>query len=125
MLAGESLNGMRRMMLAVAAEAIREQPKVAHLQCVMSEGCQSITSYKITEKPPAEAMSVIFVIPRSREAAGGAFFEGVLNCLRWKRPSDLWSVLPYIDTRDGETPPPRDPEPRIFTDNYCRRGPAL
>ncbi len=125
MLAGESINGMRRLMLAVAAEDMREQPKVAPLQFLMSEGCQYITSYKITEKPPAEAMSVIFVIPRSREAAGGAFFEGVLNCLRWKRPSDLWSVLPYIETGDGEPPPPRDPEPPLFTANSDALAAAL
>ncbi len=117
MLAGESINGMRRLMLAVAAEDMREQPKIAPLQFLLSEGGQYVTSYKIAEKPLAEAMSVIFVIPRSRDAAGGAFFEGVLNCLRWKRPSDLWSVLPYIETGDGEPPPTRDPEPPVFTAN--------
>jgi hypothetical protein len=102
-------------MLAVAAENMREQPKVAPLQFVLSEGGQYITSYKVTEKPLPESMSVVFVIPRSREAAGGAFFDGVLNCLRWKRPSDLWSVLPYIQSEDGEPPPPHDPGPPLFT----------
>jgi HEAT repeat protein len=115
MLTGESLKGLRRVMLAVAAEGLREPPKVAPLQFLLSEGTQYITSYKVSEKPQPESMSVIFLIPRSREAAGGAFFEGVLNCLKWKRPSDLWSVLPYIETGDGEPPPPHDPEPPVFT----------
>jgi hypothetical protein len=116
-LAGESLKGQRRLMLAVAAGDMREPPKVAPLQFMLSEGGQHITSYKINEKPLPESMSVIFLIPRSREAAGGAFFGGVTNCLKWKRPSDLWSVLPYIETGDGEAPPPRDPEPPVFTGN--------
>ena len=125
MLAGESLKGLRRLILAVAADDMREPPKVAPLQFMLSEGGQHVTSYKISEKPLPEAMSVIFVIPRSREAAGGAFFEGVANCLRWKRPSDLWSVLPYIETGDGEPPPPRDPEPPVFTSNADALAAAL
>jgi acylphosphatase len=125
LLAGESLKGQRRLILAVAAGDMREPPKVAPLQFMLSEGGQHITSYKINEKPLPEAMSVIFVIPRSREAAGGAFFEGVANCLQWKRPSDLWSVLPYIETGDGEAPPPRDPEPPVFTGNADALAAAL
>lgn len=115
MLAGESVKGLRRLMLAVASEDMRAQPKVAPLQFLLSEGAQYITSFKVTEKPLPESMSVVFVIPHSREAADGAFYEGALNCLRWKRPSDLWSLLPYIETGDGEAPVPRDPEPPLFT----------
>ena len=115
MLPGESLKGTRRIMVAVAADDVREQPKVASLQFILSEAGQFVTSYKVTEKPQSEAMSVIFVIPRSREAAGGAFFDGTARCLGWKRPSDLWSILPYIETGDGEPPPPHDPDPPLFT----------
>jgi hypothetical protein len=115
MLAGESLKGLRRLMLAVASDDMREQPKVSPLQFILAEGGQYVMSYKVTDKPLPESMSVVFVIPRSREAAGGAFFEGALHCLRWKRPSDLWSVLPYIQTEDGEAPPPHDPDPPLFT----------
>ncbi len=117
MLAGESLKGLRRLLLAVAAEDMRDQPKVAPLQFILSEGGQYVTSYKAAAKPLPESMSVVFVIPRSREAAGGAFFEALLHCLRWKRHSDLWSVLPYIQTEDGDTPPPHDPDPPSFTAN--------
>lgn len=122
MLAGGNLKGLRRLTLAIAGEDMRGQPQVAPLQFLLSEGAQYITSYKVSEKPLPESMSAVFVIPRSREAAGGAFYEGVLNCLlRWKRPSDLWSLLPYIETGDGEMPAPRDPEPPLFTSN----APAL
>jgi hypothetical protein len=125
MLAGESLKGLRRLLLAVAAEDMRDQPKVAPLQFILSEGGQYVTSYQAAAKPLPESMSVVFVIPRSREAAGGAFFEGLLHCLRWKRPSDLWSVLPYIPTEDGGAPPPPDPDPPSFTANSDALGAAL
>lgn len=115
-LAGESLAGTRRAMLAVASDDAREQPKVAPLQFVLSEAGQYITSYKVMERPVPQAMCVIFVIPRSREAAGGAFYEGVQRCLAWKRPSDLWSILPYIESGDGEPPAgSHDPDPARFT----------
>jgi hypothetical protein len=125
MLAGESAKGLRRLMLAVAGENMRDQPKVAPLQFLLSEGAQYVTSYKVSEKPLPESMSVVFVIPRWREAADGAFYEGVLNCLRWKRPSDLWSLLPYIETGDGEAPAARDPEPPLFTGSADALATAL
>jgi len=84
---------------------------------MLSEGNQHVLNYKVTEKTLPEAMSVVFVIPRSRDAAGGAFFQGVLDCLRWKRPGDPWSILPYIEAGVSEPPPPRDPEPPVFTTN--------
>jgi len=115
MLPGESRTGMRRVMVAVAADDAREHVEVAPLQFILSEAGRFVTSYKVTEKPETSAMSVILVIPRSREAAGGAFFDGAARCLRWKRPSDLWSILPYIETGDGEPPAPHDPDPPIFT----------
>uniref|UniRef100_Q029J2 PBS lyase HEAT domain protein repeat-containing protein n=1 Tax=Solibacter usitatus (strain Ellin6076) TaxID=234267 RepID=Q029J2_SOLUE len=114
-LAGESIKGIRRALIAVASEDMRDQPKVAPLQFLLSEAGQYITSYKVVEKPPPEAISVIFVIPRSRDAAGGAFFSAAARCLTWKRPSDLWSILPYIEAGDGEPPAPHDPDPAEFT----------
>ncbi len=125
MVSGEAVKGMRRLMLAVAGEDMREPPKIMPLQFLLSEGAQYITSYKISEKPLPDAMSVVFVIPRSRESTGGAFFDGVLQCLRWKRPSDLWSIVPYIESGDGEPPPPRDPEPAVFTANPDSLAAAL
>ena len=124
-LAGESIKGMRRMMLAAASNDIRDTLKIQPLNFCLSEGAQYITSYKVTEKPLPDAISVVFVIPRSRDAAGGAFFHAVLRCLRWKRPGDYWSILPYIQTGDGEPPPPHDPEPPVFTPNAETLAAAL
>ena len=113
----ETGKGFKRAMLGVASDELREQPRILPLQFMLSEGNQHVLNYKVTEKTLPEAMSVVFVIPRSRDAAGGAFFQGVLDCLRWKRPGDPWSILPYIEAGVSEPPPPRDPEPPVFTTN--------
>ena len=64
MLPGDSIKGLKRLMVAIAGEDMRDQPKASPLQFVLSEGPQYITSYKVTEKPLAESMSVVFVMPR-------------------------------------------------------------
>ena len=114
-LAGESNRGIRRALIAVASDDFRDQPKVAPLQFLLSEAGQYITSYKVVEKPAPEPISVVFVIPRSRDGAGGAFFSAAARCLAWKRPSDLWSILPYIEMGDGAPPASRPPDPAGFT----------
>jgi HEAT repeat protein len=114
---GETSRGLKRLMLGVASDELREQQKVVPLQFLLSEGNQHVLNYKVSEKTLPEAMSVVFVIPRSRDAAGGAFVRAVLDCLRWKRPADPWSILPYIEAGASEAPPPRDPEPPVFTTN--------
>ena len=100
LLAASKLRGMRRVMAAVAAEGVKEQPRVAPLQFILSEGTQYITSYKVHEKPEPGAMSVVFVIPRTGDPGFKPFLEAALDCLKWKRPSDLWCVLPYLESGD-------------------------
>ncbi|MEO8368561.1 MAG: HEAT repeat domain-containing protein [Candidatus Solibacter sp.] len=116
MLEGETNKGLKRLKIGAAYDDLREA-RIAPAQFMLSEGNQHILNYKVTEKALPEAMSVVFVIPRDRDAAGGAFFQGVVDCLRWKRPSDPWSILPYIEAGTCEAPPPRDPEPPVFTTN--------
>jgi HEAT repeat protein len=90
---------LRRVTVAIASEGAREQ-RVAPIQFIMSEGKRYVTSYKVNERPEPEAMSVIFVIPRTAEEDFRPFAEGALQCLQWKRPSDLWCVLPYLESGD-------------------------
>jgi HEAT repeat protein len=111
---GSKLKSSRRIMAAVAADGSKEPLRVAPLQFLLSEGNQHITSYRVTEKPEPEAMSVIWVIPRTVEPDLKPFQEAALNCLRWKRPSDLWCALPYLENADEglgghvqELPPPQ------------------
>jgi HEAT repeat protein len=111
---GSRLKGSRRIMAAVAADGSKEPPRVGPLHFLLSEDNQYITSYSVTEKPEPEAMSVIWVIPRTVERDLRPFQEAALNCLKWKRPSDLWCVLPYLQSADEglgghvqELPPPQ------------------
>jgi hypothetical protein len=121
----DATKGWQRIMVAVAREDMRELPKVLPLQFYLSEGTQYVTTYKVTEKVLPESMSVVFVVPRSRETENGAFYAGVAKCLRWKRPSDLWSVLPYMESGDEEPPQPHEPEPPVFTSNAETLGASL
>ena len=96
----EGSGATRRLLVAVTGDDMRNQTRISPLGFILSEGASYVTSYRVTERPIQEAMSVVFVIPRSREA-GGAFHDGVERCLRWKRTSDLWSILPYIENGSG------------------------
>jgi hypothetical protein len=117
LLAGESLKGTRRVMVAVVGADGREMPKVPSLGVILTEGGAPILSYKVTERPVQEAMSVAILYPRQREAAG-PFLEAVETCLKWKRTSDLWCLIPYIETGDGEPPPAgQDADAATFTGN--------
>jgi hypothetical protein len=115
--AGTDQKGLRHVMVSVAGEDGREQPVVPPLGFILNENGPYVTSYRVTERPAPEAMSVVFLIPRLPEAAK-AFREGIASCLKWKRTSDLWCVLPYLETGDGAPPETNlDQEPPNFTAN--------
>lgn len=114
---GESKTGMRRVVVSLEGPDPRLEPKVPALGFILSEGGQYITSYKVAQRPSPEAMSVVFVVPRLHSAASH-FYEGIKSCLKWKRNADVWCILPYIETGDGDVPAPgADPDPPIFLRN--------
>jgi hypothetical protein len=49
-LGGDSIKGLKHVMVSVAGEDMREAPKVTPLQFILSESSQYITSFKVTEK---------------------------------------------------------------------------
>jgi len=109
-MAGEGAAGTRRVMIAVAGDDARELPKIHGLGFVLSEGGSYVTSYRVTERPAPDPMSVVFLVPRGRQAAQ-SFNTGIESCLKWKRPGDLWCILPYADTVDGGSPVDEEEEP--------------
>jgi hypothetical protein len=115
-LAGGNVSGTRRVLISVVADNTRQAPTVPPLGFILSEGASFVTSYSVIERPAAEAMSLVFVIPRSRDAAPG-MYEALESCLKWKRTSDLWSILPYLETGDGEPPAVQEPDPPVFASN--------
>lgn len=117
LIAGESRTGTRRVLLSIEGPDPRLQPKIPALGFILSEGGQYITSYKVSLRPSPEAMSIVFVVPRLHSAASH-FYEGLKSCLKWKRNSDLWCVLPYIEAGDGDVPAPgADPDLPVFSRN--------
>jgi hypothetical protein len=112
---GEGLRGTRRVLVTVAGDDAKELPRIPPLGFVLSEGGSYVTSYKVTERPAPDAMSVVFVLPRARQSAQ-PFYEAIETCLKWKRNSDLWSILPYVEAGEGEIPPAGfDPDLATFT----------
>src|SRR5262249_59685 len=83
----------RRLMVAIAGEDAVDQPRVGPVGFLLNEGGSYVTSYQVTERPPVPAMSVVFVLPRERSIAA-PFYSAVERCLKWKRTSDLWWMLP-------------------------------
>ena len=111
---GADAKGLRRALIAVAGSDARELPPIPSLGFVLSENGSPVTSYKMTERPAPDAMSVVFLFPREAQAAE-PFREGVVSCLKWKRTSDLWCILPYVESGDGNMPEAgRDPEAPAF-----------
>jgi hypothetical protein len=104
---------LRKVHLAVASNDVDEQPKILPTQFTLTEGARNVLAYKVTERPAAEAMSVIFIFPRSEEAASAPWNQGASQCLAWKRRSDLWCNLPFLPPGDPEAAgaSPRQPLP--------------
>lgn len=94
--------GQRRVRVAVAPNGGRELLAVLPTQFILSEGGQPVWSYKVTEKPDPEAMSVIFVFARDRGPNTSVWSAAALKCLEWKRPSDLWCAVPYFAEDDPD-----------------------
>ena len=112
---GDLQKNQRKVHLAVTTDNGHDLPKILATQFILSENGQNVCSYKVTEKPETEAMSVIFVFPRSGEAAAALWNQGALKCLAWKRHSDRWANLPFLPLCDAEARGHAIDEPPPFT----------
>jgi hypothetical protein len=112
---GDLQRTQRKIHLAVTTENGADLPKILPTQFILSENGQNVLSYKILEKPPVEAMSVLFVFPRAGAPDTAPWNQGALKCLVWKRPSDLWASLPFLPSGDPEARGHAIDEPPSFT----------
>ena len=94
--------GSRRLQLAIVSEDGGEQPRIRPTELILSEDGRQVVTYKVMERPMAQAVSVFWVLPRSGGPPGFPWNQAVLACLRWKRPSDLWALMHYLPTGDLE-----------------------
>jgi hypothetical protein len=91
--------------LATTPNAAAGPPKILPTQFILTEGARNVLSYKVVERQAADAMSVIFVFPRTEEPSSAPWNQAALQCLAWKRPSDLWCHLPFLPPGDPEASP--------------------
>jgi len=78
----------KRLLLAVTGHNGWTSPILLPTQLVLSEDGKTVTHYRVSEKPLAEALPVVFLLPASNARWAR---EAALACLPWKRPCDLWA----------------------------------
>jgi HEAT repeats len=93
--------GWRRLLVSVAGDDAGELPPVPPLGFALSESGSPVMSYKVVRRAAPPPMSVVFVLPRG---TAGPIHEGIESCLKWKRPQDLWSLIPYAGSIAGVVP---------------------
>ena len=91
----------RRLQLALTTEGSGEHRRVLPTHILLSEDGRHVIQYKMMERIEPEAISAIFVFPRSSAPGDCAFTRGALKCLSWKRPSDLWAIKGYVTESSG------------------------
>jgi hypothetical protein len=102
--------GGRRLRLAVTKPDGLSHVRVRPIQFMVTEDGQPVLKYRVVEQPAPEAISVVFVFPRHPDQAEAedACSKAALNCLKWKRTSDLWACLPWSPEVEGEPPSESD-----------------
>lgn len=98
----EQGDGQRRVSVAVLDTQGRESPRLLPTQFILTENGQPVWTYRVTERPAAQPMSVIFLFPHSLEVAGKLLDHNGLRGLAWKRAIDQWSSARY--SPDAELP---------------------
>jgi len=106
---------LRSIRVTLVANDGHEHPHARPTQFILTEDGQAVWSYEVREEPLPEAMSVVFVFPRSVAADVAPWTRAALQCLERKRPVDLWCSVPYVAGEDGGTADDANPELPRFT----------
>jgi HEAT repeat protein len=101
----ESQKTARRVRVAVVPGNGSENLKFLPTHFIVSEDNQAVMSYQVFERPARQAMTVIFVFPRTTTPDIAPWNQGALRCLDWKRPTDLWCTVPYLPDDDSAPAP--------------------
>jgi hypothetical protein len=96
----DAAKGARRLSLAVVADGKGMAPDLLPTHILLWEDGQMVTSYRVTERALPETNSVVFIVPKVRGGVPPAA-AAALECLPWKRPSDLWACS-YYETAPQE-----------------------
>lgn len=85
---------LRRLQLAVSS-GDGTAPRILPTQFLLCEDGRQVLDYKVTEGPAPDAMSVIFLFPRTGIPGATPWARAALRCRAWKRGSDLWAIQHY------------------------------
>jgi hypothetical protein len=88
----------RRVSAAVLTADGRGSPRVLPTEFHLSEDGQPVWIYRVAEKMAPGPLSVLFLFPRKLNKIAQPWDQGALQCLKWKRSTDLWSAVPYSGT---------------------------
>jgi hypothetical protein len=110
---GEGQKGTRRLSLAVASQGKGLAPDILPTQILLSEDGQMVTGYRVTERVLPETNSVVFILPLPRDGLQ-SWSATALECLSWKRPSDLWACS-YYTAAPTEMAMTEEASPRFLT----------
>lgn len=91
----------RRLRVAVVLDSGSKDLKLLPTHFIVSEDNQAVMSYQVIERPAREAMTVIFVFPRTATPETAPWNQAALRCLDWKRSTDLWCTVPYLPDDDA------------------------
>jgi HEAT repeat protein len=105
LLAKDPQKTSRRIRVAVVPDTGSENLKMLPTHFIVSEDNQAVMSYQVREMPAREAMTVIFVFPRTTAPDVAPWNHAALRCLDWKRPTDLWCSVPYLPDDDSASAP--------------------
>jgi HEAT repeat protein len=92
-------DGLRRLELEVAREN-GEPELVIPVEILLDEDSQPVVDYQVERRPGAAPLTMVFVFPPPDGLLASSCYRGARNALRWKRPSDVWWLVPYITASD-------------------------
>ena len=108
---------MRHVQVAVGATGVA-QPPLRAIEFMLTVDGQPILNYRLTVRPSPPAMSVVFLFPRGGMAEEPPWVTGALACLAGKRPSDVWTYLPWMPAGEAAGPAAPENQEISFTPNH-------
>jgi hypothetical protein len=101
---------MRELRLEASATDGSAAPTLLPTQFVLAEDGHPVPNYQVQMAPPAEILSVTFLLPHSEESAVPPWLQGAIGCIPWKRPADSWCTTFYLPANEKGAEAPNPPQ---------------
>ncbi len=111
--------GARQIWLDAAGGDGAAPPHLLPTRFLVTENGQAVNAYHVEERPTKEAIAVSFLVPCDGSSETAPWVKGALDCLLWKRSSDLWRAVYFRDTAETSearyVPPPYSNNTEVIT----------